>query len=67
MFNFCYDFISTCYSVEILDCKHVPRTDTEALVEIPRDSKYKIRMSNANDHMCMVNVELDGIFIGQSL
>ena len=53
------------YSAEIVGCNHIPRTDYEAIVELERDTRYRIKLSNANDHMCMVKVELDGIFIGE--
>ena len=53
------------YSTEIIGCNHIPRTDYESIVEIERDTRYRIRMSNSNDHMCMVKVELDGVFIGE--
>ena len=53
------------YSAAIMGCKHTPRTDYESIVELERDSRYKIKLSNANDHMCMVKVELDGVFIGK--
>ncbi len=55
------------YSAEIIGCDHVPRTEFEALVQLDRDSRYRIRLSNANDHLCMVKVELDGVFIGEFL
>ena len=53
------------YSAEIVGCNHIPRTDYEAIVELERDTRYRIKLSNANDHMCMVKVELDGVFIGE--
>lgn len=53
------------YSAEIIGCNHIPRTDYEAIAELERDSRYRIKLRNANDHMCMVKIELDGVFIGR--
>ncbi len=53
------------YGIEIVSYKHSQRTETEALVEMPKDTKYKVRLTNANDHMCMVKIEVDGIDIGK--
>ena len=53
------------YGIEIIGYHHSQRTDTVALVELPKDSRYKIRLTNANDHICMVKVEVDGVNIGQ--
>ena len=55
------------YSAEIIGWNHIPRTDYESIVEIERDSRYRIRLSNSNDHMCMVKIELDGVFIGKCI
>ena len=52
------------YGIEIIGYEHSQRTDTEALVEMPKDTRYKVRLTNANDHICMVKIELDGVDIG---
>ena len=55
------------YSVSIVGYDHQQRTDTEFLVEMPRNVSYKIQLTNANDHIVMCKVELDGIRIGEYL
>jgi hypothetical protein len=55
------------YGVEIIGYEHSQRTDTEAVVELPKDIRYKIRFTNANDYMCMIKVEIDGVDIGTFL
>ena len=53
------------YGLEIQGYEHQASTDTEALVFLPQDTRYRIRLSNANDYMCMATVLIDGISIGQ--
>ena len=58
-------FVQDGYGVEIQGYDHVLHGDIEGVAFIPRDSKYRMRLFNSNDHTCMVEIELEGISIGK--
>ena len=53
------------YSAAVQGASHQLRRQNEALVRLPRDASYKLVFTNAYDSVCAVNVEIDGIQVGE--
>ena len=55
------------YGVEVVGQAHRPLGEGEvtAVVYLPRDTRYKLRLSNANNHLIMVRVEIDDVHVGK--
>ena len=54
------------YGLEVQGHEHQknPNNSCESVVFLPRDTKFRVRLSNANDHECLVALDVDGIDIG---
>ena len=55
------------FGVAVVGYQHKARADGEGVIEIPRNTIYKLRFSNANDHLAIVKIEVDGVHIGECL
>ena len=53
------------YGLEVPGYQHRISNPQQAIVFLDNDTSYKIRLSNANSHLCMVTVELDKFVIGK--
>ena len=52
------------YTVQLKGQQVLPWRETEGIMELDRNTSYKLRIQNSNDHMCMVRIEVDGVMIG---
>ena len=54
------------YGLEIQGHEHQKNPDApcESVVFLPRDTKFRVRLSNSNDHECLVTLDVDEIDIG---
>lgn len=55
------------YGLEIQGHDHVKlaKCPKESVVFLPRETRFRVRLCNTNDHECLVTLDFDGIDIGK--
>lgn len=53
------------YSVSVNGKPHRLRRDGEGVVRIARDTAYKLHLTNSHDSVCVANIEIDGVEVGE--
>ena len=53
------------YGAELVGHTHQTLEEGAAIVHLPRDTRYILRLSNANTHLVAVRGEVDEVHVGE--